>query len=311
MHRTLNHKNTRQTPGRFRISIGGVFLVMIFVLMAGMFLKGIKSLEHYNRVYRDSLRVTATVTKHDSYTDEGNTEFYAYISYAVGDAQYTNIQYENKDHKTELTPIGQQVVITVSPEDPAKQTDDLLDARFSSEFATIPLAFLLAIGWQHLLYSKRSKQLTNAPDQEVLTRDLRLTIYGRFFLVFGLVLVVLIGGLWLRYPTVIDLWAKYTVAGCGIIWLYCLISAIRSLNAVKYQQYRIHRDVLVKKTETYDAEDGCSYQLEFQSDCGTRWSRHVTEALYKTMQEGKTVLAIYLPGKKGPVLHYNIWGDAE
>ena len=281
------------------------------VIVGGMLFKGIIDLEHYTRVYQNPLRATATVIRHEVDENDDDTDYLSYISYTVNGVRYADIRYENKNKNAELTPIGQKVTVEVSPEDPSVLIADLLKTRFSTEFSTIMVAFVAAAGWRGWTHRKRSKNLVGAPDQEQLERDLRLTVYGRMSLSSWLILAILTGALWWRYPLFIEGWVKYVAVGSIVIWLISLVVAIGCLRVIKNQEYRVTRDILVEKSTSYDSEDGFTYTLTYQTDCGTRWDKNTTERIYTILNEGSGVIAVYMPGKQKPVLHYDGWGNAE
>ena len=99
--------------------------------------------------------------------------------------------------------------------------------------------------------------------------------------------------------------------GSIVIWLISLVVAIGCLRVIKNQEYRVPRDILVEKSTSYDSEDGFTYTLTYQTDCGTRWDKNTTERIYTILNEGSGVIAVYMPGKQKPLLHYDLWGNAE
>lgn len=255
--------------------------------------------------------VTYTVTRHEVDENDDDTDYLSYISYTVNGVRYADIRYENKNKNAELTPIGQKVTVEVSPEDPAVLVEELLNTRFSTEFSTIMIAFAAAAGWQIWMRRKRSKNLPGAPEQEQIERDLRLTVYGRMSLSSWLILAILTSALWWRYPLFIEGWIKYVAVGSIVIWLISLVFAIRCLWSIRNQDYRVTRDILVKKTRSYDSEDGYTYTLTYRSDNGTSWDKNTTERIYTIINEGSGVIAVYMPGNQKPLLHYDPWGNAE
>ena len=311
MSRALRSGKTYQMPKWVGVMFIIVAILGTVAIVGSMFFKGIVDLEHYSRVYQNPLRTTATVTRHAVHEDEDDTDYLSYITYTVNGVQYADIRYEDENRKGELTPVGQRVIVEVSPEDPAVLVKDLLSTRFSTEFSTIMIAFAAAAGWQSWTRRKRSKNLAGAPDQEQMERDLRLTVYGRISLSSWLILAILMGALWWRYPLFIEDWIKYVAVGSLVIWLISLVFALRCLRSIQNQEYRVTRDVLEEKSSSYDSEDGYTYTLTYRSESGTYWSKNTTERIYTIINEGSGVIAVYMPGKKKPLLHYDLWGNAE
>lgn len=265
-------------------------------------------IEHYRRVYQNPLTVTATVTRHASYDDDGDTDYRSYISYTANGVDYTNISFEDEDTKAELTAVGEQVIVEVSPEDPTALISEL-KSRGSMLIFTLPICLiLLTLLWGAGIKSRRSKTLRGTPDRETIQKDALLTIYGRFSLPGWLLFCVGYLFLYWRYPTAVQTWVAFVAVASGVIWLWCVYAAIRDVKYVKNDAYKLHHDVLIRK-EMKSGSDENIYKLYYKSAEKT-WSRVTSEKYYYAAKEGAAVLAVYLPGKKEPILHYDTDGNA-
>lgn len=278
------------------------------VLIIGFLVEPITQMEHYNRVYKNPVTVQATVIKHDDYDDDGDTDYRSYIFYRVGDTMYANIRYEDKDKQSDLTPIGQTVEVQVSPEDPTKLISSLVsDGQLL--VVTIPLfSIMMSLVLHILIIRKRSNKLPGTPDRETIVQDILMTIRGRMFRFFWI--LVSVGYLLLcwRYPSQFQHKTMIAASLCGAAWLWCVCRDMRDSRIAKRQEFDIRRDTLVQKEYIPDSE-GDTYKLHFRSG-DKYWDTNVSKRYFDSMSEGSTVLAVYMPGKKKPMLHYNVFGDA-
>lgn len=276
--------------------------------LLGLLAEVVVDLEHYRRVYQNPLTVTATVTWHDEYEDsEGGTDYKSYITYTVDDVEYSNIHYETTGSEEKLTPLGTTIEVQVSPEDPADLLSELRDG--AGLFLCLPIAGIIAGCWRMLAIRKRSKTGGSTPDRETIRQDALLTVRGRTAPVFFLLLCVIYSVLYLRYSMALGILALFAALVCAVCWLVYFILAIRDANNLKKDNFRLHRDVLINKWVSTNADNDDIYSLTYQSQ-GRTWKETVPRSSYEKAQIGDTVLAVYLPGKKKPIVYYNSHGEA-
>lgn len=281
------------------------FVVILCILLIG----SISSLEHFNRVHENPLVVTATVVTHESYDNDGDTDYCSYVRYKVQDVLYENRPYEDVDTITELTPLGQTVQLEVSPEDPAEQISELKrEGQLLFVFLPIFLA-LVSLGWKSVLRKQRSKENFSTPEPETIRKDALLTITSRFSLPFFLLMALGYGLCVWRYPAAAYDAMEYFAAGCAAIWLFCLFVAVRDCNIIRRDEYKLRRDILLRKDSRADDETA-SYYLIYRSEAQT-WKTRVTKEEFDQAREGSSILSVYLPGKQKPVVHYTPLGNAK
>lgn len=285
-------------------------LALVVALVAMVF-HSVQSLEHYNRVYRDPLEVTAVVTRYSKHEDsEGDVDYISHVTYSVNGTAYT-VQYESENHESELTPIGTEVNIQVSREDPGRTIKGLRSSGYAAVFLAAAWSFVIPSIWCRGLKRKRSRDVAGMPDTETVERDIRLTIFSGVPLYFWPMLSLACLALLLRYSAATGEWLPYVLVFCALVAVMLLVNAMRKLHALKNRQYLLRRDYLANKESKYDSEDGFQYYLYFHGADGNKWSKTTSEAEYRSIQPGNTVVSVYMPGQKKPFLHYNTAGKVE
>jgi len=291
-----------------------VIMVIIALVVLGAPLGGlvfgIAGMEHYMRVCDNPLTVTATVTNHDSYDDDGTTRYRSYISYTVDGRKYADIHYESEDARSRLTAVGETVNVDVSPEKPQLLVSELR-SRGTMVYVMIPfMAIPLARLWNTQVCGKRSRRNPGTPDRETISRDLNLTILSRTFPAFCFLVAAGYGLMRLRYGHYAGGFCLWASLGLAVVWLIYLCFAIRNWSAVKRGDFELRRDVLTKKDYIPGDDSPDSYYLYYTSGDKT-WKTSVSQKKYEEAVIGATALAVYLPGRKKPVYHYDEAGDAS
>ena len=99
----------------------GIWVLFAFIMVV----MALDDMAHYQRVWDEPITVDAVITSHDSYEDsEGDIDYYSYASYEI-DGDFYEVTYETKNSKKRLTPIGTEVQLQVSPEDPSAKMSAL------------------------------------------------------------------------------------------------------------------------------------------------------------------------------------------
>ena len=194
----------------------------------------LNDLEHYRRVYDHPAYVTAIVSDHDFYTrsngSSSSTKRYrSYISYTVDDVTYSDIQYEDKNSKEKLTPLGTAVRLPVSPEDPSKLISVLKSSGMDILYVIPLLLFSVFFLIYYLLNSKRLVLSEVPSEPDVIRADIISSVKHRswrpgFF--FGCLAYIAV---YLRYPMIIKSWVLWIAAASAVCWLWCLKNAIRDV----------------------------------------------------------------------------------
>lgn len=291
------------------IILCSILPVFMLVVALSPTIRILTDMEHYQRVYQNPITVTATVTNHDTKESDEDTDYLSYISYVVNGVQYKNVTYENKNKEAELTPVNTQIEVQVSPEDPSRLISDLKSEALELFLWAIILSSIITIAYSFLIKSRRSKEMQNTSDREVIERDMKLTVQSRFFRPLSLLLLVFFVFLLLRYPVILKKEAFIAVAICAVFWLWSMYTTIRDYRYIKNENYEIRRDVLIEKKYIPDS-DGDVYKLKYSSDEKT-WTTNTDKKTYEKIKEGDIISAVYLPKKKKPLLHYDINGTAK
>lgn len=286
------------------VVFGGAAALLMFALI-----DSVSSMEHYLRVKEKGISVEATVVRHEQYQSDDETRYRSYVSYRVEGTSYENIRYENKGSEKNLTPVGSQVVLKVSPEDPSVQLSEL-KASWTGMFFGIPVTMaLLIMFWNQFLSSRRSKGNPGMPDEQTIRRDSLLTVCSRFQPYFWFLAAASWGFMRWRYGGTLPDWLLVPMLGACGLWIWAAIRGVRDLVSILRGEPVLRRDVLVSKLYRYNDEGSDLYQLTFRGENGT-WKRRTTEFYYNHTAEGDTVQAVYLPTRKKPLLHYDKFGNA-
>lgn len=283
-----------------------VFVAMFYFLM----IKPVRSAEHYLQIYQNPVTVTATVTEHESYDDDGDWDYRSYISYDYDGVHYDNIQYEDCGEQEDLTAVGTVVNVQVSPKDPSKQIDQLKGTGRLLYIGWIMPAFLLGFVYHVLVNFRMSKDCLGTPDMDTVQRDLKIHILSRFWGAFSFLCMLGYGLMYWRYSPLLGKIPLIIAGVCCPLWLWNLLIGIRDYRYVKLGEFQLHRDVLVNKEIKTDSEGSDSYHLYYQS-ADRKWDTTTNEENYQKAQIGSSVLAVYLKGKNKPTLHYDHRGNAK
>ncbi len=267
------------------------------------------NLEHYRRVYQDPVTVTATVTKHSVDSDSDGDTHKSHVTYIVDKVRYVDYTYESKSSESMLTPVGQQVEIQVSPEDPSVQINTLKVGIFGACICLVSVALGLALLYGAVIRRMRSNILYAECRSDAIKRDLRLTVAAREGIPCMSLCLMFLILLYLRYPFVFVDSPLIAVAVIVFVVLLCIFfKTIRDLTRIKNDNYEIRRDILVDKKIESDSEGGDSYVLYYESR-GRKWHKTVSVKKYTLAEVGDCITAVYFKKSKKPVLHYNRIGD--
>ena len=281
-------------------------LAMVIFFAYMMVISPFISAEHYISAASDPLTVTATVTKHDSYDDDGDTDYRSYVSYTVNGTQYINLKYEDKDNKSDLTALDKEVQLQVSRKDPSKQISRLKNTGSGVAIFSPALALVLAMGWKAVLRGRRSKDVFCTPDNEQIKKDAKLSVIGRCGPAFWLLCGLLYGFISWRYISVTGEWVIAAMIVCSVCFLWRLIVMLRDFGVVDREEFELRQDVLMGK-EIRSGEDSDSYVLIYRSNGGT-WEKYTNKKYYEQAKKGDAVQSVFLPNKRKPLLHYDSWG---
>ncbi len=262
------------------------------------------SAEHYVRVYEDPMTVTATVTHYSSYDDDGTTRYRSYISYTADKTIYKNIKYENESSTDRLTPVGKQIQVEISPEDPSTLVADLKNSIYTLLFMMPAASLFVAVLWKLILTCKKKIRVSTVPEPEIIKRDAKMTLIGGRTVSALLLISLSFVFIGLRYSMVISpLLCIIAALIFAVLFLFFLNKTVRNVKYINYDEYEVRHDVLVDKEISY-TDESCSFLLHYQTNGGDKWSTTVTQSFYYSSNPGDVVISVFLPNKKKPLIHY-------
>lgn len=308
------YNKTKGLSGALQVSLIALLVLVMLAVFGAMIwfmlIRPIRFAEHYLQVYQNPVTVTATVTEHESYDDDGDRDYRSYISYDYNGVHYDDIQYEDCGDREDLTAVGTVVNVQVSPKDPSQRIDRLKGTGKYLYIGFFLTACALAFLYHFLVNSRMSEDCLGTPDMDTVQRDLKLHILGRLWGAFSFLCMVGYGLMYWRYSPLLGKIPLIIAGVCCPLWLWNLLIGIRDYRYVKLGEFQLHRDVLVNKEIKTDSEGSDSYHLYYQS-ADRKWDTITNEENYQKAQIGSSVLAVYLKGKNKPTLHYDHRGNAK
>ena len=300
-------------PALTLLAVVGITLICAIMIGAfyGIMISPFVDAEHYLQVYENPATVTAIVTDHREYSDSETSGYTSHVTYTYDGVRYKNTLYEDRSAKKNLTPLGEKVTLQISPKDPTVQISDLKRSVTWLPLSIIFPVVLLASLWFFLQNRRISSGGKGTPEESTIRRDLHIKISARIFPALVLLSWLGYGFLHLRYATatgdkVPGIVAIVTFA----VWVCCMYTNRKDHRYVDEGAYKVSRDTLQNMWETTDAESSTTYHLEYSNGQRT-WSAGCSEWEYLSAKIGDTVLAIYLPDHKKPILHYDRGGKAH
>jgi len=220
---------------QYKIKSGIIsFLILLIIAACASFLHILPEMEHYSRVYKKPLLVTATIIRHDSISTHGKTRYNSYIEYIADGWRFTNIEYESKKQEGELTPVGNKVALSVSPENPSVMLSDL---EHGCKYVHLSLwIFFFSVSCLnsyicHLLLSASSPPLATGKEQE--KRNVLLKIRSRIMRPVFLLAAIAYTIFPLRYPMLLGSPFFLFAAACIALWAWGVVRAARDLENVQ------------------------------------------------------------------------------
>lgn len=275
----------------------GIWVLFAFIMVV----MALDDMAHYQRVWDEPITVDAVITSHDSYEDsEGDIDYYSYASYEI-DGDFYEVTYETKNSKKRLTPIGTEVQLQVSPEDPSAKMSALKSSgvAFLIFYTLLAAPVALAVRWIGS-YKKGS----GCPDYDTVRKDIKRQICTRYLLYFLPLLVLGYSLAYWQYPMTIWVAAPIAAVFCVGIWVWQLRLAIRDIGVVNAGEFELRQTVVVAKKAETDSDGDTTYILIYSSG-DKKWSASVGYKVYERAVVGDRTWAAFLPGKEKPTVHYN------
>lgn len=283
----------------------GIVVICAMPIFAGyLFVTGVMNCQEYSEVYKDPVWVEATVTLHDEYEDsDGDTDYYSYVSYTVDGVYYKNVDFETENTRSDLTPCGTKLRLAVNPRNHAQLLMNLAQPGVVAVTGTAVAATLAAILWV-LRRRRLSKEAYLLNDDEVIKKDIKAAISARFFRPLWFFATVMMAALCVLYPMIFGKWFIVYAAVLAVFWVICIIRAIKDMGMCARGEYTIHNDRLVDKHENTDSDGDTTYTLCYAAD-DREWSTSTTRKKFEKAVIGTVIKAVYLNGRKKPIVHYD------
>lgn len=289
--------------GLVALIVGGLLLTVLVAITYSLLFRPFADMEHYLRVWENPVTVSAVVTDHNSYDDDGDTDYRSYITYIYDDVRYIDFPYEDRDKEADLTPLGTEVTVQISPLNPKQQISQLKRSGSRVPFTSILLFASLAGIYILIQKSFRPKHTRGIPDTETIRKDIQAKIRRRFLRPFLLLCWVGYSFLYWRYSISLSQTPLFLAGISGAGWLYCMFATIRDYRCAENDDFELHRDLLVDKQE-YEDDGSYTYWLCYQRGDRT-WKTKVKADVFSRAKIGDSVVAVYLPGRKKPIVHYD------
>ncbi len=282
-----------------------ILAILIFgtVMLCEYVIESFHYAEEYRRVCDNPIEADAVVYKHEEYDDDGDTYYRSFVKYEVSGKEYTS-KYEDEGRSGDLSPVGEVVSIKVSPENPGHILSNLKSDANILIFSGLIILTIVSIIYHFAVSSKLSKEQRAHLDSTAVRRDLLHTVTAKIknilwllYALFGAVLV------W-RYPMLFFTKTLIFTAVCAVIWIICIANTINCCKRINNNEYRMSLDKLINK-RIVSSDDSDAYVLTYKSDTNNTWKVSVSRERYNREEEGNTAYAVYLNGKKKPILHYD------
>lgn len=289
--------------------LGTILAIVALLIVVIMFIGSLKDCGRYARLYNDPIYVDAVVTDHDEYEDsDGDTTYRSYITYRLDGKKYTNVRYESTSSRSKLTDLGEEVTITINPEDHGELMKDVANPA-----TTVMLGVFTSLGMaaaiQELLRLKLSRYQLGAIDREVARKDALIMVQSRVFRILWTLLAVLLVCLPSFYPMLFGSGYYAAAIVMCIFWAICIVRIIRDTRLIQNGNFEIRRDVLIRKEQSTDSDGDPVYTLYYKGVKG-QWSKSVSYKKYLIAEEGCAIYAVYLGSSNNPLFHYDEDGCA-
>ena len=165
-----------------------------------------------------------------------------------------------------------------------------------------------------LIRSRCTMGLGGRPDEDMVLRDGLCLIWADSFRLF-LIPPFLIGMRCLIYLDRRENWLWVLTIALGILLAISFYRAIVLSVRLKRQNWELRPDELIQKDIYHDTthhkhdHNKKYYRLQFQSK-DTTWETTVSYFKYFAFQEGTYSWTVHIKGKKKPLFHYDVYGDA-
>lgn len=275
-------------------------LLILLLIVAATLYHCVDLGDHYLDIYDRAVTLEATVVNvEEDYDPEDGTEYDTIIGYTYQGKYYERIHSSYSTYKKAASHMGEKVMIQIDPEEPQNTLKAIRsDCAIFGCFGVIFLIAFVAVccGPFRLRYVQ-----SYGWNRSAIEMDIPIVLRHNYrFLSCFLPSAVGFFLLW-RYRefAAVFIWVFNSIL--LLIGLIILGVYLHKRKLIKEGRYTIRQDTLIRKTTTYDSDDGTTYYFEFENGGGT-WKKSVKAKLYDAMQEGDVMDAVYLEGTKLPLL---------
>ena len=162
-------------------TLGYILYCFAFIGVSLLFINSIRDCNEYKAIYKDAVVVSGVITAHDEYEDsEGDTDYYAYVSYKVDGKVYKNVQFQSTSTESKRLPLGEVVEVSLNPKNHGQLMKDVASSAATVLFS---IAFFAVLFWgtSILIERKISSTLESVYDRDAVVRDVKLNLAAKVF----------------------------------------------------------------------------------------------------------------------------------
>ena len=283
--------------------VGYILYCLLFLFVSVMFVKSIRDCNEYKAIYKDAVVVSGVITAHDEYEDsEGDTDYYAYVSYKVDGKVYKNVQFQSTSTESKRLPLGEVVEVSLNPKNHGQLMKDVASSAVTVLFS---IAFFALIFWgtSILIERKISSTLESVYDRDTVVKDVKLTLAAKIIRPTLLATSVCFMVLPDVYPMLFSGTFRFFSLIFFVVWSILVARVVRRAKKLSDDDFTIEKEVVLDLVANEDS-DGNTYGAVISCRDGKR-NKGISKKKYEEMFIGQTVYCVYLGKEKRPVITYN------
>lgn len=255
-----------------RLVLKIIWAVLTISIGLGLMIWSISECIHFREVQKVAVTLDATVSEvRKSYDGEGNTEYMVYVEYDYNGNHYTEL-HTTTSRKAWLNRVGEKLRITINPDDPTEELDDIIDTAFFTMLFGIPV-FACGCIWigvgKHRFSWVEMQGMRDSAIRQDLMRDKKWNRVWLWPMLTGLGYVCF--GLWF-----FDINASGAAAALfGVVFtgiaLHLIIKDRKLINANTDDVYRVQEYIVSDKRISSDSDGLKQYEVLLKSENEEFW----------------------------------------
>lgn len=272
-----------------KIAFGSIFLIIGLALM----IFSISECRRFRAIRDAAVTVTATICEVKEVTDgDFGTEYDVYVEYSYQGKSYKECHMTSKKSMW-MDRVGQTLTLTINPEKPEEELDDLSDGLVFSMFFGLPIFCVgvhsLLIQNYRLTYVEMYGLRSSAIRSDLILSAkkqlawLWLLLYGVGDIVFGFYII-----------DIDSVGAAAILLGVGVLILcvFFMVSYFKTLKRVKTDPYVVREFTVLDKRLTKDSDGDAQYEILLEYKDGKAWE-HSTKKEYNSIYLGEKLTYIF------------------